>query len=91
MDFSATFKTECCGYQVGLPQQTGQTWCGDKKQGEIVAKGYAQVMGLDFDETFELVARLESIRILLAYATHHGFKLVQIDIKSTFLSGPIKE
>jgi hypothetical protein len=56
-----------------------------------VAKGYSQVEGLDFDETFAPVARLESIRILLAYATHHNFKLYQIDVKNTFLNGPIKE
>jgi hypothetical protein len=56
-----------------------------------VAKGYSQVEGLDFDETFALIARLESIRILFAYVTHHDFKLYQIDIKSAFLNGPIKE
>jgi hypothetical protein len=57
--------------------------------------GYArrieQLEGLDFDETFAPVARLESIHMLLAYATHHGFKLYQIDVKSAFLNGPIKE
>jgi hypothetical protein len=46
---------------------------------------------LDFDETYAPVARLESIRILLAYATYHGFKLYQMDMKSVFLNGPIKE
>jgi hypothetical protein len=46
---------------------------------------------LDFDETFALVDRLESIRMLLAYATQHGFKLYQMDVKSTFLNGPIKK
>jgi hypothetical protein len=46
---------------------------------------------LDFGETYAPVARLESIRILLAYATHHGFKLYQMDVKSAFLNGPIKE
>jgi hypothetical protein len=46
---------------------------------------------LDFDETFTLIARLESIRILLGYATHHGFKLYQMDAKSAFLNGLIKE
>jgi hypothetical protein len=46
---------------------------------------------LDFDETYAPVARLESIRILLAYATYHGFKLYQMDMKSAFLNGPIKE
>jgi hypothetical protein len=46
---------------------------------------------LDFNETYAPVARLESIRILLAYATYHGFKLYQMDVKSAFLNGPIKE
>jgi transposase InsO family protein len=57
----------------------------------LVAKGYAQVAGLDFEETFAPVARLESIHILLAYAAHHSFKLFQMDVKSAFLNGPIKE
>jgi hypothetical protein len=56
-----------------------------------MAKGYAQVAGLDFEETFAPVARLESIRILLAYAAHHSFRLFQMDVKSVFLNGPIKE
>jgi hypothetical protein len=56
----------------------------------LVAKGYAQVIGLDFEETFAPVARLESIRMLLAYDAHHSFKLFQMDVKSTFLNGPIK-
>jgi hypothetical protein len=46
---------------------------------------------LDFDKTFAPAARLELIRMLLAYATHHGFKLYQMDINSAFLNGPIKE
>jgi hypothetical protein len=46
---------------------------------------------LDFGEAYAPVARLESIRILLAYATYHGFKLYQMDVKSAFLNGPIKE
>jgi hypothetical protein len=46
---------------------------------------------LDFDETYAPVARLESVRILLAYATYRGFKLYQMDVKSAFLNGPIKE
>jgi hypothetical protein len=58
---------------------------------QLVANGYSQVEGLDFNETFPRIARLESIHILLAYATHHDFKLYQIDVKSVFLNGPIKE
>ena len=50
-----------------------------------MAKGFAQVEGLDFGETFTPVARLEAIRILLAYASHHNMKLFQMDVKSVFL------
>jgi hypothetical protein len=46
---------------------------------------------LDFEETFAPVARLESIHILLAYVARHSFKLFQMDVKSAFLNGPIKE
>jgi hypothetical protein len=62
-----------------------------RNKARLVAKGYSQVKDLDFDETFAPVARLESIHMLLAYATHHGFKLYQMDIKTAFLNGPIKE
>jgi hypothetical protein len=62
-----------------------------RNKARLVAKGYSQVEGLDFGETFAPVARLESIRILLAYATHHDFKLYQMDIKSAFLNRTIKE
>jgi hypothetical protein len=58
---------------------------------QLVAKGYSQVKGLEFDETFAPVSRLQSIHILLAYATHHDFKLYQMDVKSAFLNGSIKE
>jgi hypothetical protein len=61
-----------------------------RNKARLVAKGYSQVEGLDFGETYAPVARLESIRILLAYATYHGFKLYQMDVKSAFLNGPIK-
>jgi hypothetical protein len=55
----------------------------------LVAQGYGQVDGLDFGETFAPVARLEAIRILLAFAVSKGFKLYQIDMKSAFLNGVI--
>ena len=47
--------------------------------------------GIDFDETFAPVARLESIRILLAIATHLKFKLYQMDVESAFLNGMLQE
>jgi hypothetical protein len=62
-----------------------------RNKARLVAKGYSQVEGLEFDETYAPVARHVSICILLAYGTYHGFKLYQMDLKSTFLNGPIKE
>jgi hypothetical protein len=62
-----------------------------RNKAQLVAKGYSQVKGLDFDETYAPITRLESIRILLAYTTYHGFKLYQMDVKSAFLNGHIKE
>jgi hypothetical protein len=56
-----------------------------------VAQGYSQVKGIDYGETFAPVARLESIRMLLSYASHHDFKLQQMDVKSAFLNGPLNE
>jgi hypothetical protein len=75
----------------------GTKWVFRNKQDEhgVVTRNkarlVAKVAGLDFGETFAPVARLESIRILLAYAAHHSFRLFQMDVKSAFLNGPIKE
>jgi hypothetical protein len=62
-----------------------------RNKARIVAQGYNQVEGLDFGDTFAHVARLEAIRILLAFATSKGFKLYQIDVKIAFLNGVIQE
>jgi hypothetical protein len=56
-----------------------------------VAQGFAQIEGMDYEDTFAPVARLEAIRLLLAYASFHNFKLYQMDVKSAFLNGPLKE
>ncbi|KAK0607836.1 hypothetical protein LWI29_021318 [Acer saccharum] len=57
----------------------------------LVAQGYTQVEGVDFDETFAPVARLESIRLLLSIACIKKFKLFQMDVKSAFLNGYLQE
>jgi hypothetical protein len=57
----------------------------------LVAQGYSQVKGLDFGNTFTPLARLEAIRILLAFVVSKGFKLYQMDVKSAFLNGVIQE
>jgi hypothetical protein len=57
----------------------------------LVAQGFSQVEGLDFEEIFAHVARLEAIRILLAFVASKGFKLYQMDVKSSFLNDVIQE
>ena len=56
----------------------------------LVAQGYLQMEGIDCDETFAPVARIESIRILLALACQLKFKLYQMDVKTAFLNGLLK-
>jgi hypothetical protein len=62
-----------------------------RNKAHLVAQGYSQVEGLGFGETFVPVARLETIRILLAFAASKGFKLYQMDVKSVFLNDVIQE
>ncbi|GKC48974.1 copia protein, partial [Tanacetum coccineum] len=62
-----------------------------RNKARLVAQGYNQQEGIDYDETYTPVARLESIRILLAYACALDFMLFQIDVKSAFLTGFINE
>ncbi|WVZ89295.1 hypothetical protein U9M48_035718 [Paspalum notatum var. saurae] len=79
----------------------GTKWVFKNKQGEdgmvvrnrarLVAHGFCQKEGIDYEETFAPVARLEAIRILLAFAASKGFKLQQMDVKSAFLNGFIEE
>nr|GFD18746.1 retrovirus-related Pol polyprotein from transposon TNT 1-94 [Tanacetum cinerariifolium] len=57
----------------------------------LVDKGYAQEEGIDFKESFALVARLEAVRIFVAYVAHKSFQIYQMDVKMTFLNGPLKK
>ncbi|GJY36742.1 retrovirus-related pol polyprotein from transposon TNT 1-94 [Tanacetum coccineum] len=62
-----------------------------RNKARLVAQGYNQQEGIDYDETYASVARLESIQILLAIACANDFKLYQMDVKSAFLNGFINE
>ncbi|GKA09335.1 retrovirus-related pol polyprotein from transposon TNT 1-94 [Tanacetum coccineum] len=62
-----------------------------KNKARLVAQGYSQDEGFDYDETFAPVARMEAIRIFLAFATYMHFKVYQIDVKSAFLNGKLKK
>jgi hypothetical protein len=79
----------------------GTKWVWKNKEGEkgevvrnksrLVAQGFSQKEGIDCEETFAPVARLEAIRILLAFSVAKGFKLHQMDVKSAFLNGVLEE
>ena len=62
-----------------------------RNKDRLVANGYNQEEGIDYDETYALVARLEVIRLLLSYAHSLDFQLYQMDVKSTLLNGYIQE
>ncbi|GJS44789.1 retrovirus-related pol polyprotein from transposon TNT 1-94 [Tanacetum coccineum] len=62
-----------------------------RNKARLVAKGYAQEEGIDFKESFALVARLEDVRIFVAYATHNSFPIYRMDVKTAFLNGSQKE
>ena len=57
----------------------------------FVACGFSQVEGIDYDETFSLIARYLSIRSILALSAQNGWKIHQMDVKTTFLNGMIEE
>ncbi|WVZ83686.1 hypothetical protein U9M48_030811 [Paspalum notatum var. saurae] len=79
----------------------GTKWVFKNKKGEngtvvrnkarLVAQGFCQKQGIDYEKTFAPIARLEAIRILLAFAASEVFKLQQMDVKSAFLNGYIEE
>ncbi|RVX02654.1 Retrovirus-related Pol polyprotein from transposon TNT 1-94 [Vitis vinifera] len=63
----------------------------NKHKARLVVKGYAQMFGVDFSETFAPVARLDTIRMLLALAAQRKWKIYQLDVKSAFLNGYLEE
>nr|GEU82321.1 hypothetical protein [Tanacetum cinerariifolium] len=62
-----------------------------RNKARLVAVGYSQQEGIDYDETFAPVARIKAIRLFLAHATHKDFNVFQMDVKTTFLNGILKE
>ncbi|GJU86950.1 retrovirus-related pol polyprotein from transposon TNT 1-94 [Tanacetum coccineum] len=62
-----------------------------RNKSHLVAKGYNQQEGIDFEESFAPVARLEAVRLFNVYAAHKSFPIYQMDVKTAFLNGPLKE
>ncbi|GKF42917.1 retrovirus-related pol polyprotein from transposon TNT 1-94 [Tanacetum coccineum] len=62
-----------------------------RNKSRLIAKGYSQQEGIDFKESFAPVIRLEAVRMFVAYATHKNFTIYQMDVKTAFLNGLLKE
>ena len=62
-----------------------------RNKARLVAQGYSQAEGIDYDETYAPVARLEAIRLFLAFVAHSNFKVYQMDVKSAFFNGELDE
>jgi hypothetical protein len=62
-----------------------------RNKSRLIAQGFSEKKGIDYEETFAPVARLEAIRMLQAFSVAKGFKLDQMDVKSAFLNGVLEE
>ncbi|GKB35792.1 retrovirus-related pol polyprotein from transposon TNT 1-94 [Tanacetum coccineum] len=81
--------TQACWIEA-MQEELHEFECLENKA-RLVARGYRQEEGIDFEESFAPVARLDAIRIFLAYATHMNMIVYQIDVKMTFLNGILRE
>ncbi|GJR72336.1 putative ribonuclease H-like domain-containing protein [Tanacetum coccineum] len=77
--------------KIGLQKQKDKRGIVIRNKARLVAQGHRQEEGIDYEEVFAPVARIEAIRLFLAYASFLGFLVYQMDVKSAFLYGTIKE
>jgi hypothetical protein len=76
---------------MGVEEKEGEKGEVVRNKSRLIAQGFNQKEGIDYKETFSPVARLEVIRILLAFFVAKGFKLHEMDVKSAFLNGVLEE
>ncbi|GJS55274.1 retrovirus-related pol polyprotein from transposon TNT 1-94 [Tanacetum coccineum] len=77
--------------KVDLEKKTDAENTVIRNKFRLIAKGYCQEEGIDIEESFAPVARLEAVRMFVAYAAHKNFTIYHMDIKTAFLNGPLKE
>nr|GFB35815.1 hypothetical protein [Tanacetum cinerariifolium] len=82
---------KCYQFKVALEKKRDEENTVIRNQSRLVAKAYAQKEGVDFEESFAPVARLEAVRLFIVYAAHKSFTIYQMDVKTAFLYGPLKE
>ncbi|GKA24916.1 retrovirus-related pol polyprotein from transposon TNT 1-94, partial [Tanacetum coccineum] len=80
---------EMCMY--ALTNQTDAENTVIQNKSHLVSKGYSQQERIDFEESFAPIARLETVRMCVAYVAHRNFTIYQMDVKTAFLNGPMKE
>ena len=88
---SKTCKQEYYRNQVGLQKNVNENGKVIRNKARLVCKGYAQVEGIDFEETFAHVALIEATIMFLTFPCYRKFKVYQIDVKSEFLNGKLEE
>ena len=71
--------------------KTGADGSVQRHKARLIAQGFSQKFGFDYDETFSPVIRFESIRMMIALAVQNGLKLHQMDVTTVFLNGELKE
>nr|GEW80773.1 copia protein [Tanacetum cinerariifolium] len=90
-DESTTFHDNSDVHTFYQPYPHETKWTKDHPLHKIIALGYCQQEGIDYDETFAPVARIQAIRLFFTYAAHKDFTFFQMDVKTSFLNGILKE
>ena len=86
-----TYRANIIGTKWIFKNKTDESGCVIRNKAHLVSQGYAQVEGVDFDETFAPMARLEAIHLLLSISCFQKFKLYEMDVKSAFMNGYLNE
>ena len=79
------------GCKCVFKTKKGSLGNNERHKARLIAKGFTQRVGIDYMETFSLVSKKDSLRIIMALVAHFYFDLHQIDVKTTFLNGNLEE